>query len=108
MMSTMPVPVAKPISAMCGKCGEECNGHYLSNPTCVAESIAAPVPSVTIAQEFAKNETLDTEKCQKIAKKVLIKMENVQHQWDHLKQVKINRAKGVEKAKKTRAAKKKL
>ena len=107
-MKVMPVPVAMPISATCPKCEDSpCHGHYFSNPTCVAESVASPVPSVTIAKEFAKNETLSTARCQKIAKKVLIKMENVQHQWDHLKQVKINRAKGVEKAKKTRAAKKK-
>ena len=104
----MPVPVALPAAMSCIKCGEsQCYGHYSRNPCRVVDCVASPVPSIFIGEEFSANETLGEVKCQELAKKLLLKPEFVQHQWDHLKQVKQNRAKGVEKAKKTRAAKKK-
>ena len=107
MVECMPVPVALPATSSCVKCGESpCYGHYSQNPSRVVDCDASPVPSITIGEEFSANETLTEEKCQKLAKQLLLKPVFVQHHWAHLKQIKKNRAKGVEKAKKTRAAKK--
>ena len=107
MVEVMPVPVSMPKCPKCPKCGDSpCYGHYSSVPMRVADAVASPVPSITIAEEFAKNAELLPAARDRIAKEVLINPEFVTHQWNHLKQVKQNRLKGVEKAKKTRAAKK--
>ena len=102
----MPIPVALPKENECQQCSSQCFGHYSSEPTVLKKSKVAPVPSILIKKAFEKYENLSASLTEKLSTKALLDPEHVKFQWEHLKQVKANRAKGVEKAKKTRAMKK--
>ena len=68
--------------------------------------VVAPVPSELIEEEFIKNALFDGERLKEIAAKCLLLPQTVQFYVNHLKQVKINRERGVEKSKQTRLANK--
>ena len=97
----MPVPVHDDAPCMCQK---KCCGHYRSEPTTVKTSVAAPVPSVLIKEEFTLNQALG-DRAAVMAKKCLVEESTIKFYWDHLLEVQANRAKGAIKAQKTRAAK---
>ena len=105
MLEVLPVPLGMPALQPCTKCEDSCYGHYQENPSEVATTGGSPVPSIFIREEFNKSDVLSEEKCENIAKSAFLNPEFVRHQWEHLKQIKRNRAKGVEKAKRTRAKK---
>ena len=71
-----------------------------------ANEKVADVPTIRLAAEFAKDPNFDKVRYTALSKLCLIKPEEVEIYIQHLKQTKINRQRGVEKAKKTRAAKK--
>ena len=105
----LPTPVIElqsPDGCTCSKCSKACAGHYKAGIPLDNDTIA-PVPSVIIAKEVEKDSTFDTERIVSIARQCLVLPQTVQFYVNHLKQVKLNRARGVIKAQKTRKAKKK-
>ena len=94
---TLPIPVI-----------DESNpGHYLKRFTNLHTDRLAPVPSVQLAIELAADEEFDEERVAKIAHECMIKPDTVLMYVNHLKRVRSNILKGVEKAKITRAKNKK-
>ena len=97
MDDTLPIPVI-----------DESNpGHYLKRFTNLHTDCLAPVPSVKLAIELAADEEFDEGRVARIARECLIDPETVVMYVNHLKRVRANIAKGVEKAKITRARNKK-
>ena len=84
-------------------CEGVCPGHYLKE---AVQGNPAPVPSVYLAAQFAKNSRADPSRLIEMSKVCMLKAQDVKFYWEHMTQVKKNRARGVEKAKKTRAKKK--
>ena len=105
----LPTPVIElqsPDGRTCSKCPKACAGHYKTGIPTDTDTIA-PVPSVLIAEDVEKDPNFDAERIVSIARKCIVLPQTVQFYVNHLKQVKLNRARGVVKAQKTRMAKKK-
>ena len=113
----LPVPVMESPRVIgkknCDRCEEKvrskgiCYGHYKRGTlTNIKEDTTAPVPSIEIRKEFQKNTVFDEKRLTKVASACLLSNEDTSFYLDHLKRVQINRKKGVEKARKTREAKK--
>ena len=104
VLTVLPVPAPEVTDVPCSQCKDTtCFGHYSKLPTDVTKVESAPVPSVLISEEFSLNSVLTPSRTQLLATKAMVDPAHVSFQWKHLEQVKVNRAKGVEKAKKTRA-----
>ena len=109
VVNVLPIPVSAPMVKPCSKCVErkqQCFGHYLNEPSNKNHPDVSHVPSVVINSEFARDQSLSESKMKKLAAKARIDPKELSFQWKHLEQVKVNRARGVETAKKTRATNK--
>ena len=83
----------------------KCPGHYKYDIQGEAGN-PAPVPSILIAAEVKQNAEFGMERYRTIAHRCIVRPQVVQFYVEHLKQVKLNRARGAEKGKRTRLAKK--
>lgn len=113
-----PYPVidtARPWGQQCKDCGGPCSGHYVTDIKKLSflrknnQNVRALPPSTIIEEAFQSNKKEDDEELplQSIAMKCCLKEEEVKLWWDHLTTTSINRARGTEKAKATRARKRK-
>jgi hypothetical protein len=84
-------------------CVGNCPGHYQKDSS--IDAVPAPVPSEYLAAQFAINDKADMPRIISMSKDCLLKAEDVKFFWDHMTNIKRNRQRGVEKAKKTRASK---
>ena len=96
----------------CKDCKGECQGHYITDMDRLlqlhssAKIVRAMPPSAVIEEAYSKTPNLTN--FEDLARKCCLSQDDVQMWWDHLRQIAINRAKGVEKAKATRLKKKKI
>ena len=101
----LPTPVieSRPgINVLCTNCSKkECAGHYKS----IIPVKNDKVPSVVLAAEVDSNAKFNMERIQKLGRQCILPPRTVQFYVNHLIQVKANRKRGVEKARKTRQAK---
>lgn len=108
--SFLPIPVVD-VEPSCGdtpckRCDKTgCHGHYKKTLPNI-DDVAAPIPSVVIANEVAKSIHFDANRVKGIAEKCLLPPQTVQFYINHLMQVKKNRERGVQKSKETRRKKK--
>ena len=102
----LPIPeIDTQMNANCQQCQGACGGHYKSIPSPLSSVVPAPVPSELIKAEFENNNDID--EYERISRLCLVNPDIVKFYVDHLRTVKENRKRGVEKAKLTRAKKKK-
>ena len=99
---TLPIPV---ISHTRCNCKGNCGGHYRRDITNLSNK-AAPAPSIYLAAKFSENESADGARITVMSKKCLLSEKDVQFYWKHMQDVKRNKLRGIEKAKKTRESKK--
>lgn len=87
----------------CKDCKGECQGHYITDMDRLlqlhssAKIVRAMPPSAVIEEAYSKTPNLTN--FEDLARKCCLSQDDVQMWWDHLRQIAINRAKGVEKAK---------
>lgn len=107
-IEVLPSPIINvvPSENPCVQCAKShCPGHYKKElPT--SSDVPAPIPSIVIVNEVDKSDQFSVDRYKQIARKCIVRPQTVQFYADHLKQVKLNRARGVEKARATRLAKK--
>ena len=100
------IDIYRPVpGAACQRCEKnDCHGHYETELP--QSNNAAPVPLIRIAEELESNDDFDTRRFAEIGRECLVSPNTVEIYVNHLKQIKVNRMKGVEKARKTRENKK--
>ena len=103
VLTHLPLPMRS--KEECVTCKGICAGHYKKDIEASNSPDVEVVPSVYFAGEFAANEKADAQRIIKMSKVCMLKAQEVKFFWEHMVKVKRNRLRGVEKAKKTRAAK---
>ena len=120
-IDTIPLPVADPDraygSTTCSSCTGLCSGPYLPPESLIrltlegqTSEITSVPPSEVLEKEFRKNgeNILDSNSCEELARKVLLKPSEVLYWLEHLRSVQEHRKEGAKKAAETRKQKRKI
>ena len=110
-VTAIPIPIGdptRPWNGTCSDCKHFCAGHYLKPQEALQRGDATtfnPPPSAVI-MEASKSGNLSDSDVERLARRVLLPVEDVKIWLQHLKTVSENRRKGAQKAAETRRLKK--